>query len=105
MRNKKILGAVATLAALGVASGVALAGGGGKAASPSRLDDGKDLLSQARITEQQAVDAAQAVASGSLNENDLEHYNGKLVYNVDVGKNDVKVDAATGEVLANDKDD
>jgi uncharacterized membrane protein YkoI len=105
MRNKKILGAAAaTLAVLGVAAGVALAGGG-KAASPSRLDDGTDLLSQAKITEQQAIDAAQASGPGALNEVDLEHYNGKLVYNVDVGDRDVKVDADSGDVLASDKDD
>jgi uncharacterized membrane protein YkoI len=104
MRNKKMLGAIATLAALGLASGVALAGGG-NAASPSRLDDGADLLPQAKITEQQAVDAARGSASGDLNEIDLEHYDGKLVYNVDVGKSDVKVDAASGDVLASDTQD
>jgi uncharacterized membrane protein YkoI len=104
MHTKKILGVAAAVAALGAGTGVALAGGA-TAASPSRLDDGKDLLSEATITEQQAIEAAQGAASGALNEVDLEHYQGRLVFNVDVGSHDVKVDAANGNVLASDTDD
>jgi uncharacterized membrane protein YkoI len=94
--NRRITVGVAVLA-LGAAAGVgiAAASGGG-----SGLDDGKDLLPQAKITLQQAETAAQSAASGSLNETDLEHYNGRLVFNVDVGSHDVKVDATTGKVLA-----
>jgi uncharacterized membrane protein YkoI len=69
------------------------------------LDDGKDLLPQAKITEQQAIAAAQQAASGDLNEVDLERYDGKLVFNVDVGSKDVKVDASNGDVLAAPADD
>jgi uncharacterized membrane protein YkoI len=101
--RKRIAGAAAGVSALAVATGVAFASGGGSA--PSRLDDGKDLLGQATITEQQAIEAAQGAASGALNEVDLEHYNGRLVFNVDVGSSDVKVDAANGSVLATPKDD
>jgi uncharacterized membrane protein YkoI len=36
---------------------------------------------------------------------DLEHYQGKLAWNVDIGNFDVKVDAANGSVLASDKTD
>jgi uncharacterized membrane protein YkoI len=103
MHTRKILGIAAALAALGVGAGVALAGGASH--GPSRLDDGKDLLSQARLTEQQAIEAAQRAESGALNEVDLEHYQGRLVWNVDVGAYDVKVDDATGEVVASAKDD
>jgi uncharacterized membrane protein YkoI len=105
---KKVLSVAAAVAALGAGTGVALAGGAsaaGSGAAPSRLDDGKDLLSQATITEQQAIAAAQGAASGDLNEVDLEHYQGKLAWNVDVGNFDVKVDAANGTVLASDKTD
>ena len=84
------------------AVGVAWAAGGGGA---SRLDDGKDLLPQAGITEQQAIAAAQTAASGALDEVDLEHAGKRLVFNVDVGSADVKVDAATGEVVRVDHDD
>ena len=82
--------ALATAAGVGIA---AAAGGG-------LLDDGKDLQSQAKVTQQQAEQAAQRAVSGSLGETDLEHYEGRLVFNVDVGSHDVKVDAQTGKVLA-----
>jgi uncharacterized membrane protein YkoI len=84
----------------GTAGGSAPASG-----SASRLDDGKDLLPQAGITEQQATAAAQKAASGDLNEVDLEHYGGRLVWNVDVGGSDVKVDAQNGNVVSTAKDD
>lgn len=74
-------------------------------ASGSRLDDGADLVPQAKITEAQAIRAAQTAASGPLNEVDLEDYQGSLVFNVDVGSHDVKVDASNGDVLAAPVDD
>jgi uncharacterized membrane protein YkoI len=100
---------IATGAALvAVGGGIAFAAGSAPAAAPttaSRLDDGKNLLPQADITEQQAIAAAQGAATGKLNEVDLEHLGGRLVYNVDVGDHDVKVDAATGGVVRSDQDD
>ena len=101
--RSKIMAGVLTAAAVGLgAVGVAWAAGGGGA---SRLDDGKNLLPQAKITEQQAIAAAQTAASGGLNEVDLEHAGERLVFNVDVGSADVKVDAATGKVVRVDHDD
>jgi uncharacterized membrane protein YkoI len=98
--------AAVTLSALG-GGAIAVASDGGASASGSRLDDGKQLVSQAKITEGQAIAAAQTRASGALNEVDLEHASGRLVFNVDVdvGAGDVKVDAATGQVLSVDADD
>jgi uncharacterized membrane protein YkoI len=105
MKHKLIaLAAGVTLAAAGTGAAVA-SGGSGQTPPASRLDDGKALLPQATITEQQAIAAAQGVASGRLNEVDLEHAAGRLVFNVDVGSRDVKVDAASGSVVANDQDD
>jgi uncharacterized membrane protein YkoI len=101
----RIIGAAVGLAALSAAGGVAVAAGASGGGGGSRMDDGKDLLPQAKITEQQAIQAAQGAASGDLNEIDLEHYQGKLVFNVDVGSRDVKVDAATGAVVAAPQDD
>jgi uncharacterized membrane protein YkoI len=102
--TKKITG-VAGLA--GAVAAAAMAGGVAQGAAPSgsRMDDGKDLMSQASITEQQAIAAAQSAATGSLSEVDLEQFDGKLVFNVDVGGHDVKVDAANGHVLASPSDD
>jgi uncharacterized membrane protein YkoI len=99
--RRSITTAAASVAAIGAAAGVAFAAGGSSAPAPSsRIDDGAQLLPQAGITERQAIDAALGAASGKLNEIDLEDYRGTLVFNVDVGQRDVKVDAATGKVLA-----
>src|SRR4051812_12190604 len=106
MRIRTIPALLAVAALAGNGAAVAFASGGGSApAPPSGLDDGKDLLPQASITEQQAIDSAQTAATGPLNEVDLEHYGGKLVFNVDVGAHDVKVDASNGDVLAVASDD
>ena len=107
--HRSLTTAAASAAAIAAAAGVAYAAGGSSSpsaspspapASSSRIDDGAQLLPQAGITEQQAIDAALAAASGKLNEIDLEQYQGTLVFNVDVGQADVKVDAATGDVSA-----
>ena len=118
MRTKVLSAlAAAALTAVGVTGVVAIAGASpngsgagsnvssGPGGATSRMDDGAQLLPEAKITEQQAIDAAQSAASGSLNEVDLEHYSGRLVFNVDVGSKDVKVDATTGDVLATPSDD
>jgi uncharacterized membrane protein YkoI len=105
--RRRITAVVALVAALGVAA-TAVASGGhhrARAATASRLDDGNDLLPQATITEAQAIAAAKTAASGALNEVDLEHVGGRLVFNVDVGNHDVKVDAANGRVVSVDQDD
>jgi uncharacterized membrane protein YkoI len=74
-------------------------------APAGQIDDGADLLSQASITLDQAIAAAQGAASGTIGEVDLEKTGGKLVFNVDVGDKDVKVDASNGTVLTADSND
>lgn len=73
--------------------------------SPGTIDDGKDLQSQAGISLGQAIQAAQGAASGPVGEVDLEYAGGVLVYTVDTGKQDVRVDASNGQVLSVDPDD
>ncbi len=73
--------------------------------APGALDDGKELLPRATITLEQAIAAAQASTPGALGEVDLEYFKGRLVFNVDVGNHDVKVDAATGDLLGSVADD
>ena len=68
------------------------------------LDDGAELLPLAGITLEQAIATAQGAAKGSVGEVDLEYHNGRLVFNVDIGKDDVKVDAATGAIVSIAKD-
>ncbi|MFL5782894.1 MAG: PepSY domain-containing protein [Thermoleophilaceae bacterium] len=94
---------LAALAAI-AAGGIATSAGGSPVTSGSRLDDGKQYLSKAKVTEQQAIAAAQRAESGDLNEVDLEYLDGRLVWNVDVGSKDVKVDAETGQVVRSGTD-
>ncbi|MER3437198.1 MAG: hypothetical protein C4346_06185 [Chloroflexota bacterium] len=68
-------------------------------AAPGTLEDGKDLLSQASITVDRAIAAAQAAAQGPLGTVDLDRENGALVYHVHIGDQEVTVDATTGAVL------
>lgn len=106
MQKTRIAGALAAVAVLG-AAGAAIAGasGTGGAAGGSRMDDGKALLPKAAISESAAIAAAQSRADGALNEVDLEYRDGRLVFNVDVGAHDVKVDAASGAITAVDAEE
>lgn len=72
---------------------------------PGTIDDGAELLPQANITLEEAIAAAQEAASGALGEVDLEYYEGRLVFNVDIGDKDVKVDASNGDTLGWIQDD
>ena len=74
-------------------------------AAAGALDDGAGLLPQADISLDHAIQAAQGAATGAVGEVDLEYLDGALVFNVDVGAYDVKVDAGSGIVLAADTDD
>lgn len=78
---------------------------GSTTGASGQIDDGAELLPQAAITLEQAIAAAQSAASGPVGEIDLEHFEGKLVFNVDIGDKDVKVDAQTGAVLSADSED
>jgi len=69
-------------------------------AKPGSLDDGKDLLPQTTISLAQANAAAQRAVAGSLGQVDLERYQGQVVYMVDVGDHEVRVDAANGKIVA-----
>lgn len=77
----------------------------GQQSQAGTLDDGKDLLPRAGITIEQAIAAARTAATGDIGEIDLEQAGGVLMFNVDVGNRDVKVDAATGAIVASDQDD
>jgi uncharacterized membrane protein YkoI len=99
-----------TFAAASVPLAVVAIGGalfltrGADAGTSGALDDGKDLLPQASITLDEAIAAAQSQYRGAVDEIDLEQWHGRLVFNVDVGDRDVKVDAGTGDVLGAGKD-
>jgi uncharacterized membrane protein YkoI len=73
------------------------------------LDDGRELLPLAQVSLDEAIAAAQAAVPGAtsaeIGEVDLEYVGTTLVFNVDIGHKDVKVDAATGSVVSADLDD
>ena len=107
MRRRLVIVLVAVVA-IALVGGAALAVGGGRSliwddghyAKPGSLDDGKDLLPQTKIPLAQAVETARHAASGSLGQVDLEHYGARIVFVADVGNQEVRVDAATGDVVA-----
>jgi uncharacterized membrane protein YkoI len=72
----------------------------GHYAKPGTLDEGKDLLSQTSVSLSSAVATAQRAADGALGQVDLEHFQGGVVYMVDVGNQEVRVDATSGKVVA-----
>jgi uncharacterized membrane protein YkoI len=104
MRKRFII--VAAIAVLLVLAGATFAFGGprgliwddGHYAKPGSLDDGKELRSQTKVTLARAVAAARQAQSGQLGQVDLEHFGGRIVYSVDVGESEVKVDAADGSI-------
>ena len=77
----------------------------GSPAAPATLDDGAELLPQAGISLEEAIAAAQGAASGAVGAVDLEYVAGILAFNVDVGDQDIHVDAASGAVLSVNADD
>ena len=69
-----------------------------------------ELAKQAKITEDEAINAALEKVPGTVNEIELEVENGTVVYEIEVLSTDgteqeVKVDAQTGEVLKVEADD
>jgi uncharacterized membrane protein YkoI len=108
MRKRLVIAATALVAAVLAFGGATFAFGGGRGgiwdddhfAKPGALDDGKDLLPQTKISLARAISAAQQVASGSLGQVDLEHFGGRIVFMVDIGDQEVRVDAANGKVVA-----
>ena len=112
--SKLLNGVIALTVGAAMLSGGALGAsaqgdeGAGEVESPAvagTLDDGQSLLPLAGISLDVAVRAAQGAASGAVGEIDLEYAGDRLVFNVDIGSHDVKVDANSGAVLSIDVED
>ncbi len=71
----------------------------GQDESLSEADEAAALAPLAKITADEASAAAQAEVPGDVQKVELENENGSLVYSVEIGGKDVKVDAGTGAVL------
>lgn len=73
--------------------------------APGTLVEGQDLLTQATITLEESITTAQDEATGVLGTVELEQDGETLVFIVEIGDQEVTVDAATGKVLSVDQDD
>ena len=69
------------------------------------LDDGRALLPKAKLTFEQAEATARKANPGTVEETDLEVWDNKLVFDVDMGAKTVRIDAIDGTVLAIDDKD
>jgi uncharacterized membrane protein YkoI len=68
------------------------------------LDDGRGHLKNSNLTFEEARAIAEKAAPGvQIEEIDLEHVNGKLVFEVDAGSKNIMIDAKTGEVSVGDR--
>jgi uncharacterized membrane protein YkoI len=65
----------------------------------SNLDDGSHLLSDARITPEEAIDIAQGEVNGNVEDIDLERNGSELIYDIEINDTDVHIDAMDGAVL------
>ena len=61
-----------------------------------------NLQSLAKISPQQAQQAAEKAIGGQASQVELENEDGNLVYSVIIGQKDVKVDAGNGKILYTD---
>jgi uncharacterized membrane protein YkoI len=81
---------------------------GEEAEDRSEGAEGERLKSLARITPEQACDAALAQVPGTVKKVELENEDGNVVYGVEIktakGESDVKVDAGDGRVLHVEQD-
>lgn len=103
-----------TLAAIGVALLIAVAWMAststnvvlGQESQAPFVDDGRGLLDQATISLDDAIATAQSVASGPLDhEVDLDREGDRLVYEIEIGNTEVKVDANDGSIVNTDAND
>ena len=99
MKNKIIIGGMVSAALVAFGSGCATEKGG--------VNTGAKLMAQAKITKEQAQQAALAkVPNGMAKTGELEKEDGKLIWSFDIAVPDSKdikevaVDALTGSVLA-----
>lgn len=104
MRRRFVL--IAAAALVGLAGATAAVGGGrglifdeGSYVRAGSLDDGKDLLPETAIPLAQANETAQRVAEGPLGQVDLERFGDRIVFSVDIGSQEVRVDAVSGLVV------
>ena len=71
----------------------------------SETEEKKALAPLAKISETEAIAAAEAEVNRKASETELGSENGALVYEVKIGEQEVKIDAGNSKVLHIEKDD
>lgn len=64
----------------------------------------KNLAARAKISEEQAKEAAEKATGGTATEVELDEQNGQVVYEVEVGDKEVIVNAENGKIISTDND-
>jgi uncharacterized membrane protein YkoI len=68
----------------------------------NEANEGAKLQSLAKISASQAQQTAEAAQGNKASSTQLENEDGNLVYAVNIGQNEVKVDAGNGKILYTD---
>ncbi len=76
----------------------------GDESDSGRLEEGRELVSEASISVDEAISIAESEAAGRAEDIELERQGTRLVYEIEVGETDVYIDADDGSVLAVDND-
>lgn len=72
---------------------------------PGRLDDDATLQAEAAISLDEAIAAAEGAADGTVHDIELDYHGDRLVYEVEVGHQEVIVDATDGSIIRVANDD
>lgn len=102
MKNSTKIAITATLTAILGAGGIA------GVAFAQNLEDQREaerLQSLAKITLEEAKQAAESAVGGTADSIELETEDGSLVYEVEIGQTEVFVDAGNGTVLYTENED
>jgi len=73
--------------------------------SSGPLEEGNELRSEATLSPEQAAAIAERETGGTAGDIELEREDGRLLYEVEAGGNDVTIDANDGSVVSVEADD
>lgn len=77
----------------------------GRQSDPVVIDDGQVYEREASISIEEAISIALNHADGKVDDVDLKHRGGTLVYDIEIGDTDIVIDANDGTVIHIDHDD
>jgi len=69
------------------------------------VEDGQELVGENAISLDEALEAAQGVATGPVDDIEIERHGDRVVYDIEIGNTDVLVDAQDGSIVSTRTDD